>query len=111
MLSKSEEPVFILETRDRSRFGACYTDDDIEDFINLGTPYKKIVLTSHERYKNSPNVINNTKILYFNDRHPELPPDTKLMAKELYNAFKSEFDVDEKKEDKSLPKVGYHIIY
>lgn len=91
MATANEEPIFIFETRDRARFETFYTDDDIEDFINLNTPYKKMVITSHEKFKDSPSIVGNTKILYFKDKHPNLPPDTELMAKQVYNAFKSDF--------------------
>lgn len=112
MLNANEEPIFILETRDRARFDTFYTDNDIEDFINLDTPYKKMVITSHEKYRNYPSIKGNTNIFYFNDKHPELPPDTELMAKQLYNAFKHNFpEKRNKTEKKSLPNNDCHIIY
>ena len=97
MLAANEEPIFILETRNRPKFETFYTDDDIDNFISLDVPYKKILVTSHEKYKNYPSTIGNTKIFYFNDRHPELPPDTELMAKQIYGAFSSVFSSKEPK--------------
>jgi hypothetical protein len=92
LLEKNEPPVFIFETRDRSRFDANYTPNDVYDFINLDTKYKKIVLTSFAEFKRFEKKCENCHVIYYDDKHPELPPDTLDMAKCIYNNCKEVFD-------------------
>lgn len=91
LITNNEEPIFIYETRNRPRFCAIYDDDTIDNYINLKTPYKKILITSSEKYKNKTGVINDCYVLYFNDKRPDLPPDTEKMAKDIHSQFKNLF--------------------
>lgn len=91
LIKNNEEPIFIYETRDRSRFNAIYNEDTINDFIALKTPFKKVLITSNINFKEYPDVVNGCYILYFNDKRPDLPPDTVKMAREVYNKFKEIF--------------------
>jgi uncharacterized protein (DUF1919 family) len=93
MLSLNEEPIFIFETRPRPRFNANYNEDDVYDFINLNNQYKRIVITSFEKFKNYPEQIGNCYILFYEDKHPDLPPDTIDMAKQTCNKFKYLFEI------------------
>ena len=91
MQSSVESPIFLFETRNRNRYNGVYTERDIEDFIHLKTPYTKILLVNQPKYKNSPELVDNTHVLYYEDIHPDLPPDTKHMAIEVYIKFKQLF--------------------
>lgn len=88
-----EDPLFIFETRPRKRFGADYNEKDVEDFININSPYTRIVITSFEKYKNYPEKIGNCYIMYYDDKHPNLPPDTEDMAKKVYEKFNHLFHI------------------
>jgi len=92
MKKYKEDPIFIFETRPRPRFNANYNVNDVLDFINLQTRYKKIVVTSFDYFKNS-NIEkqNNCSIVYYNDPHPELAPDVKSMSKLVYDKLYNEF--------------------
>ena len=79
---------FLFETRNRNRYNGVYTERVIEDFIHLKTPYTKILLVNQPKYKNCPELVDNTHVLYYEDIHPDLPPDTKHMAIEVYSKFK-----------------------
>ena len=92
LIKNNEEPIFIYETRDRPRFCAIYDDETIDDYINLKTPYKKILITSNKKYKDKTGIINGCYILYFNEERPDLPPDTVKMAKNVYTKFKYLFE-------------------
>ena len=88
MKDANETPIIIFETRNRPYIdNTIYTDDDIDDFINLDVPYTKVLITSHEQYRNTPDKIKDCYISFFNDRQPNLPPDTVRMAKEAYEKF------------------------
>jgi len=84
-------PIFIFDTRNRKRYNGVYTERDIADFINLKTPYTKILLVSYPEFKHYPEKKRNTHIVYYEDRLPSLPPDTQHMALEVYNKFKEFF--------------------
>ncbi len=89
MESSKERPIFLFETRNRNRYNGVYTERDIDNFINLNTPYTKILLVNQSQYKNSPELVGNTHVLYYEDVRPDLPPpDTQHMALEVYNKFK-----------------------
>lgn len=88
MESSVEQPIFLFETRNRNRYNGVYTERDIEDFIHLKTPYTKILLVNQPKYKNFPELVGNTHVLYYEDIHQDLPPDTQHMALEVYNKFK-----------------------
>jgi hypothetical protein len=81
-------PIFIFDTRNRKRYNGVYTERDIVDFINLRTPYMKILLVSYPEFKHYPEKKGNTNIVYYEDRLPSLPPDTIHMATVVYNKFK-----------------------
>jgi hypothetical protein len=76
MESSKERPIFLFETRNRNRYNGVYTERDIDNFINLNTPYTKILLVNQSQYKNSPELVGNTHVLYYEDVRPDLPPDT-----------------------------------
>lgn len=92
LLNKNEEPIFIYETRDRPKFNAIYDNETINDFINLKTQYTKMLITSDNEYKGRTGIINDCYVLYFNDKRPNLPPNTEKMAKDLCNEFKYVFE-------------------
>ena len=93
MLSLNEEQMFIFETRSRPRFNANYNEADVDDFINLNNQNKRIVITSFEKFKDYPEQICNCYILFYEDKLPNLPPDTIDMAKQTYNKFKYLFEI------------------
>lgn len=93
MNQSSECLIFLFETRNRNRYNGIYTESDIIDFINIKTPYTKILLVNQENFKNYPELVENTHILYYLDKRPDLPPDTTHMAMEVYRKFKEFFDV------------------
>lgn len=93
MNKDKQKLIFLFETRNRNRYNGVYTESDIIDFINIKTPYTKILLVNQIKFKEYPEFMNNTHILYYEDKHPELPPDTSHMALEVYNKFKNIFDV------------------
>ena len=80
--------IFIFDMKNRMRYNGVYTERNIVDFINLRTPYTKILLVSCPEFKHYPEKKWNTNIVYYEDIHPDLPPDTKHMAIEIYSKFK-----------------------
>lgn len=93
MNNDKQNPIFLFETRNRNRYHGVYTESDVKDFIDIKTPYTKVLLVNQFQFRNYPVYMNNTYILYYEDKHPELPPDTTHMAIEVYNKFKNIFDV------------------
>jgi hypothetical protein len=89
---QGERPIFLFETRSRNRYYSVYTESDVLDFINIKTPYEKVLLVNNPKFKDYPELVNNTHILYYEDKRPDLPPDTTHMAIQVYNKFKSIFD-------------------
>ena len=81
-------PVFLFETRNRNRYNGVYTESDIHDFIKLKTPYTKILLVNQQQFKDYSELVSNTHVLYYEDKRPDLPPDTQHMALVIYQKFK-----------------------
>ena len=92
-MQSAGRPIFLFETRNRNRYNGIYTESDILDFINIKTPYTKVLLVNQTKFKDYPELLNSTHILYYEDKRPELPPDTTHMAVEVYMKFKDLFDV------------------
>ena len=92
LLETQEQPVFIFETRSRLYWGLGYTEDDLTDFINLDIPYKKVLITEYDSYKDAPDVMNDTHILYFAEGVRDIYPRTELMAQRVYEKFSELFD-------------------
>lgn len=92
LLKSKEEPVFIFETRSRLYWGIGYTQQDLDDFINLSVPYKKVLITEYDTFKTSPDIINNTHILYFAEGIHDIYPRTELMAQRIYEKFPDLFN-------------------
>lgn len=88
MYETKEEPIFLFETRDRKFYNAIYTESDINDFIGLDTDYKKILLVNKQEFKNYPKTLGNCNILYYEDKYPNLAPNTVHMGSIVYNNFK-----------------------
>ena len=80
LLASQEEPVFIFETRSRLYWGIGYSQKDLDDFVNLDVPYKKILITEYDSFKDAPNLMNKTHILYFGEGIYDIYPRTELMA-------------------------------
>lgn len=92
MKENSEKPIFLFETRNRNRYNGVYTESDIKDFIELKTDYTKILLVNQQKFKDYPELVGNCHILYYEDKRPDLPPDTTHMAMVVYEKFKELFD-------------------
>lgn len=87
LLNTQEQPVFIFETRSRLYWGIGYTKQDLDDFVNFKTPYKKVLITEYESFKDAPDIINDTHILYFAEGLHDIYPRTELMAQRIYEKF------------------------
>lgn len=92
MKISDEHPIFLFETRDRPRYNGIYTESDIKDFIELKTEYTKILLVTKLQFKDYPELFGDCHILYYEDKHPNLPPDTQHMALCVYNKFNNIFN-------------------
>ena len=92
LLNTQEQPVFIFETRSRLYWGIGYTKQDLDDFVNLNTPYKKVLITEYDSFKDAPDIINDTHILYFAEGLHDIYPRTELMAQRIYEKFQKLFD-------------------
>ena len=58
----------------------------------MNVPYKKVLITEYDSFKDAPDIINDTHILYFGEGVRDIYPKTEVMAQRIYEKFPELFD-------------------